>query len=100
MEAEESLALGEKMLAQALRTEGLAMPTADPDDATIADASYQTASVYGHGHAGYYENVVQVLRGTAAPETDGREGLHSLELLIATYLAARDGRRVALPLEY
>jgi UDP-N-acetyl-2-amino-2-deoxyglucuronate dehydrogenase len=73
---------------------------ADPDDASIADASYQTASVYGPGHAGYYENVVQVLRGTAAPETDGREGLHSLELLIATYLAARDGRRVALPLEY
>ncbi|HET9133444.1 MAG TPA: Gfo/Idh/MocA family oxidoreductase [Gemmatimonadales bacterium] len=73
---------------------------ADPADATIGDASYQTASVYGHGHAGYYENVVQVLRGAAAPETDGREGLHSLELLIATYLAARDGRRVALPLEY
>ena len=36
----------------------------------------------------------------AQPETDGREGLKSLELLIATYLAARDGRRVTLPLEY
>ena len=33
------------------------------------------------------------------PDTDGREGLHSLEILIATYLSARDGRRVALPLE-
>jgi UDP-N-acetyl-2-amino-2-deoxyglucuronate dehydrogenase len=71
-----------------------------PDDATVADASYATTSVYGHGHRGYYENVIGTLRGTELPETDGREGLHSLELLIATYLAARDGRRVALPLEY
>ncbi len=71
-----------------------------PDDARVADASYATTSVYGHGHQGYYENVLATLRGTELPETDGREGLHSLELLIATYLAARDGRRVALPLEY
>ena len=40
------------------------------------------------------------LRGEAEPETDGREGLKSLELLIATYLSARDGKRVNLPLEY
>ncbi len=72
----------------------------DPDDALVEQASYQTTSVYGHGHVGYYENVIAALRGEAAPETDGREGLHSLEILIATYLSARDGRRVALPLEY
>jgi UDP-N-acetyl-2-amino-2-deoxyglucuronate dehydrogenase len=36
----------------------------------------------------------------ADPETDGREGLRSLELLIAAYLSARDGRKVSLPLEY
>ncbi|MES2124097.1 MAG: Gfo/Idh/MocA family oxidoreductase [Gemmatimonadota bacterium] len=73
---------------------------ARPEDATVVDASYATTSVYGHGHRSYYENVFAVLRGKASPDTDGREGLHSLELLIATYLAARDGRRVALPLEY
>jgi GTP pyrophosphokinase/guanosine-3',5'-bis(diphosphate) 3'-pyrophosphohydrolase len=33
MEAEESQALGEKMLAQALRAEGLPMPSSDPTDA-------------------------------------------------------------------
>lgn len=71
-----------------------------PEDADVANASYATTSVYGHGHRGYYENVFATLRGTATPDTDGREGLHSLELLVATYLAARDGRRVALPLEY
>jgi UDP-N-acetyl-2-amino-2-deoxyglucuronate dehydrogenase len=73
---------------------------ADPDDETVRSTSYQTSSVYGAGHTGYYANAVKVMRAEAAPETDGREGLRSLELLIASYLSARDGRRVALPLEY
>jgi UDP-N-acetyl-2-amino-2-deoxyglucuronate dehydrogenase len=72
----------------------------DPMDAEIADASYQTTSVYGHGHPLYYENVIATLRGQAEPDTDGREGLRSLELLIAMYLSARDGKRVNLPLAY
>lgn len=70
------------------------------DDAHVKDASYLTTSVYGFGHPLYYDNVIRTLRGEAEPETDGREGLRSLEVLIATYLSARDGRRVALPLEY
>jgi UDP-N-acetyl-2-amino-2-deoxyglucuronate dehydrogenase len=71
-----------------------------PDDDAIKSASYETTSVYGFGHPLYYDNVIEVLRGEAEPETDGREGLRSLELLIASYLSARDGRRVALPLEF
>ena len=71
-----------------------------PEDARVRDASYATSSVYGFGHAAYYDNVVATLRGRAQAETDGREGLRSLEILIASYLSARDGRRVALPLEY
>ncbi len=70
------------------------------DDARVKDASYKTTSVYGFGHPLYYDNVIRTLRGEAEPETDGREGLRSLEVLIATYLSARDGRRVALPLDY
>jgi UDP-N-acetyl-2-amino-2-deoxyglucuronate dehydrogenase len=34
------------------------------------------------------------------PLTDGREGLKSLELLIAIYMSARDGKKVSLPLVY
>ena len=71
-----------------------------PDDDKVKDASYETTSVYGFGHPLYYDNVIKTLRGEASPETDGREGLKSLEVLIATYLSARDGKRVALPLEY
>jgi UDP-N-acetyl-2-amino-2-deoxyglucuronate dehydrogenase len=69
-------------------------------DRETDEASYQTTSVYGFGHRLYYDNVIHTLRGEAVPETDGREGLKSLELLIAMYLSARDGKRVNLPLAY
>lgn len=69
-------------------------------DAHLADASYQTTSVYGFGHPLYYDNVIRTLRGECEPETDGREGLKSLELLIAMYRSARDGKKINLPLEY
>jgi UDP-N-acetyl-2-amino-2-deoxyglucuronate dehydrogenase len=71
-----------------------------PMDAERDDASYQTTSVYGFGHPLYYDNVISTLRGEAQAETDGREGLRSLEMLIAMYMSARDGKRVNLPLEY
>lgn len=70
------------------------------DDQLVQKASYATSSVYGFGHPLYYENVIKVLQGEAEPETDGREGLKSLEVLIAMYLSARDGKRIALPLDY
>lgn len=69
-------------------------------DRQIQEANYETTSVYGFGHPLYYKNVVDVMRGEAEPETDGREGLKSLELLIAAYLASRDGKTICLPLEY
>lgn len=72
----------------------------DPDDQLVKDASYETTSVYGFGHPLYYDNVIHTLRGECEPETDGREGLRSLEVLIASYLSARDHRLVALPLQY
>ena len=72
----------------------------DEDDVAVADASYSTGSVYGIGHPLYYDNVFKTLRGEGEADTDGREGLRSLELLIGMYLSARDGRPVSLPLDY
>jgi len=71
-----------------------------PEDDKVFESNYQTASVYGLGHTAFYDNVIATLRGQAEPDTDGREGLKSLEVLIATYLSARDGKRISLPLEY
>ena len=72
----------------------------DPDDESARQCSYPATSLYGNGHALYFGNVIEVMRGECEPETDGREGLRSLELLTAIYLSARDGRRVCLPLEH
>lgn len=68
-------------------------------DCSVKEANYETTSVYGFGHPLYYENVVDVMRGEAEPLTDGREGLKSLELLVASYMASRDGETINLPLE-
>jgi UDP-N-acetyl-2-amino-2-deoxyglucuronate dehydrogenase len=69
-------------------------------DESVHQASYETTSVYGFGHPLYYKNIIDVMQGRAEPDTDGREGLRSLEVLIAAYLSARDGQTVSLPLEY
>ena len=68
-------------------------------DDEVRKASYETTSVYGFGHPFYYQNFIDVMRGSASPETDGRAGLKSLELLVAAYRSARDGVVVSLPLE-
>ena len=68
-------------------------------DSEIAQSSYKTESVYGFGHRGYYENVGRYLFDEGPKETDGRDGLKSLELIIATYKSARDGAVVSLPLD-
>ena len=61
--------------------------------------NYETTSVYGFGHPIYYKNVIDVMRGEANPETDGREGLKSLEILIAAYQSANQRKIISLPLE-
>ena len=72
----------------------------DDDDKAIETlmAASNPASVYGSGHFGYYENVVAVLRGEAAADTDGRGGRKSLELILGIYESAKTGREVPLPL--
>jgi len=55
-------------------------------------------NVYGYGHEGYYRNVLAVLRGDAKPDTDGRAGRKSLELILGIYESAKTGCDVPLPL--
>jgi len=70
----------------------------DDDDKLIEAAATNPPNVYGFGHAGYYRNVLSVLRDEAAPDTDGRSGRKSLELILAIYESAKTGREVPLPL--
>jgi guanosine-3',5'-bis(diphosphate) 3'-pyrophosphohydrolase len=52
MEQEESRAMGEKMLAQALRAEGLQLPSSEPDDATALALWQQLTRWSGNRHRG------------------------------------------------
>jgi len=72
----------------------------DDDDAEILDASYSVSGVYGHGHKGFYSNVISVLKEMDKPSTDGREGRKSLELILAIYKSAKTGKKISLPLTY
>ncbi len=71
------------------------IPTID----VINESNYQTTSVYGNGHQPYYGNVIDTLLGKCQAVADGREGLRSLELLIACYRSAQEHKAVNLPLE-
>ena len=70
----------------------------DDDDKLIESVETNPPNVYGLGHQGYYRNVLAVLRGEAKPDTDGRAGRKSLELILGIYESAKTGREVPLPL--
>ena len=70
----------------------------DDDDKLVEGASTNPPNVYGFGHEGYYRNVLAVLRGEAQPQTDGRAGRKSLELILGIYESAKIGREVPIPL--
>ncbi len=70
----------------------------DDDDKLIEAAATSPQSVYGFGHEAYYRNVLAVLRGEAKPDTDGRAGRKSLELILGIYESAKTGREVPIPL--
>jgi len=71
----------------------------DDDDKLIQQCDTNPTSVYGFGHQGYLKNVIDVLHGIGEPETDGREGRKSLEIILAMYESAKNGKRVPLPLK-
>jgi UDP-N-acetyl-2-amino-2-deoxyglucuronate dehydrogenase len=70
----------------------------DDDDRLVEAATTHPPTVYGFGHEAYYRNVLAVLRGEAPPETDGRAGRKSVELILGIYESARTGHEVPLPL--
>jgi UDP-N-acetyl-2-amino-2-deoxyglucuronate dehydrogenase len=70
----------------------------DDDDKIVFESNYSPPNVYGLGHYGYYKNVADVLDGIKEPDTDGRAGRKSLELILAIYKSSQTGKKIALPL--
>ena len=80
------------------RVEHWAFETYDDDDKLVDAANTSPPNVYGFGHEGYYRNLLPVLRGEAKPDTDGRAGRKSLELILGIYESAKTGREMPIPL--
>lgn len=71
----------------------------DDSDKLVEQSNYSPPNVYGFGHLAYYEKVHAALTSEGEPDIDGRGGRKSLELVLAIYKSAKEGKRVALPLE-
>lgn len=56
-------------------------------------------NVYGYGHTPLYTDVIAAIQENRAPYVDARAGRRALELVLAIYKSAAEGRRVSLPMK-
>ena len=71
------------------------------DDPEEVKARYHEnpPNVYGFGHAPLYRDVVLAIREGRKPLVDGQAGKRAVELVLAIYKSALEGKPVRLPLE-
>ena len=55
--------------------------------------------MYGFGHTPLYADVIDAIRNDRAPYVDGEAGRRALELVLAIYKSAAEGKPVQLPLK-
>lgn len=71
----------------------------DDPDTVKATHGENPPNVYGFGHTPLYADVIDAIKNGRAPYIDGEAGKRALELVLAIYKSAADGRPVKLPLE-
>lgn len=71
---------------------------ADEPQAVIAEFAENPPNVYGFGHTPLYADMIDAVRKDRKPYVDGEEGKKALELVLAVYKSAADGKAVKLPL--
>ena len=71
------------------------------DDPEKVKANYHEnpPNVYGFGHTPLYADVIEAIRYDRAPYVDAHAGKRALELVLAIYKSAAEGRPVKLPLD-
>lgn len=67
-------------------------------DLKLPPESPAVRGIYGEGHPHFYQDVFEALTTGRPAMMEGREGLKALEIVIAAYRSAAEGRRVSLPL--
>ncbi|MBR3307104.1 MAG: Gfo/Idh/MocA family oxidoreductase [Lachnospiraceae bacterium] len=61
--------------------------------------SEEMPNVYGYGHTPLYADMVEAIREGRKPCVDGEAGKKAVELILAIYRSAEEGRPVKLPLK-
>ena len=57
-----------------------------------------TSNVYGNGHTSLFADVIDAIKNDRAPYVDAYAGRRALEMVLAIYKSAAEGRPVKLPL--
>lgn len=73
---------------------------ADESDADMENKGLeeQTSNVYGNGHTSLYADVADAIQHNRKPYIDAEAGRNALEVVLAVYKSAAEGRPVKLPL--
>lgn len=71
----------------------------DSTDEIKARFSENPPNVYGFGHAPLYGDVIDAIRNEREPYIDAEAGRRALELVLAIYKSAAEGKSVRFPLE-
>jgi len=70
----------------------------DPDEVK-AQYHENPPNVYGYGHTPLYADVIDAINNNRDPYVDAKAGKRALELVLAIYKSAAEGRIVKLPLD-
>ena len=71
----------------------------DDEDEVRAEFSVPVGHIYGQGHTALYTDMIDAIEENRQPYVDIYAGRRALELVLAIYKAAYEGRSVKLPLE-
>ncbi len=71
----------------------------DDSDYIKAHFHENPPNVYGFGHTPLYKDVIDAIQNDRQPYVTGEDGKRALELVLAIYKSAAEGRPVKLPLE-
>lgn len=71
----------------------------DNADEVMKEYGENPPNVYGYGHTPLYADMIDAIQNDRLPLVNGEAGLRALELVLAIYKSAADGKPVTLPLD-
>lgn len=74
---------------------------ADETEADVENKGLKeaTSNVYGNGHTSLFADVIDAVKNNRQPYVDAKAGRDALELVLAIYKSAAEGKQVKLPLK-